>query len=306
MRKLVERGIVLEICPSSNLRTHAVADLADLQQRVRRLRAARRAHHHQHRRHLSPRHDAAQGVRPPARRAHRLRLRGARVHPQRARPRASSRADAFVSRRFRGVLPSLAVNQLISFSTRWPRTVVALSLAHRRARRRRHDAPAQRRGPARLPADQRSRRAAVPGRVAPLRRVARRHHRRRGARRRRRLLARVARQDLARHAGHQERARRRSHPVAHVGDRHRRRAPMGAEFNALVAGHPSERRRAAALRKKVLSREFAVGNFVSRDGRVSAHPRLPRRAIGGISSSSRASCASKSRSAPPPSASSAA
>ena len=40
MRKLVERGIVLEICPSSNLRTHAVADVADLKRVFDRLRAA--------------------------------------------------------------------------------------------------------------------------------------------------------------------------------------------------------------------------------------------------------------------------
>ena len=39
MRKLVERNIVLEICPSSNLRTHAVADLADLRRVFDRLRA---------------------------------------------------------------------------------------------------------------------------------------------------------------------------------------------------------------------------------------------------------------------------
>jgi adenosine deaminase len=40
MRKLVEQGIVLEICPSSNLRTHAVSDLADLRRVFDRLRAA--------------------------------------------------------------------------------------------------------------------------------------------------------------------------------------------------------------------------------------------------------------------------
>jgi adenosine deaminase len=40
MRKLVERGIVLELCPSSNLRTHAVADLADLRRVFDKLRAA--------------------------------------------------------------------------------------------------------------------------------------------------------------------------------------------------------------------------------------------------------------------------
>ena len=40
MRKLVERGIVLELCPSSNLRTHAVADIADLRASFDRLRAA--------------------------------------------------------------------------------------------------------------------------------------------------------------------------------------------------------------------------------------------------------------------------
>ena len=40
MRKLVERGIVLELCPSSNLRTHAVADVADLRRVIERLRAA--------------------------------------------------------------------------------------------------------------------------------------------------------------------------------------------------------------------------------------------------------------------------
>jgi adenosine deaminase len=40
MKKLVERGIVLEICPSSNLRTHAVKDLADLRSVFDRLRAA--------------------------------------------------------------------------------------------------------------------------------------------------------------------------------------------------------------------------------------------------------------------------
>jgi len=39
MRKLVEQGIVLELCPSSNLRTHAVADLADLARVFTRLRA---------------------------------------------------------------------------------------------------------------------------------------------------------------------------------------------------------------------------------------------------------------------------
>jgi adenosine deaminase len=36
MAKLVEQGIVLEICPSSNLRTHAVADLAELGAILRR------------------------------------------------------------------------------------------------------------------------------------------------------------------------------------------------------------------------------------------------------------------------------
>jgi adenosine deaminase len=39
MRKLVERNIVLELCPSSNLRTHAVSDLADLRRVFERLRA---------------------------------------------------------------------------------------------------------------------------------------------------------------------------------------------------------------------------------------------------------------------------
>jgi adenosine deaminase len=40
MRKLVERDIVLEICPSSNLRTHAVSDVADLRTVFDRLRGA--------------------------------------------------------------------------------------------------------------------------------------------------------------------------------------------------------------------------------------------------------------------------
>ena len=40
MRKLVEQGIVLELCPSSNLRTHAVADVADLRRVFEKLRAA--------------------------------------------------------------------------------------------------------------------------------------------------------------------------------------------------------------------------------------------------------------------------
>ncbi|MCA1663599.1 MAG: adenosine deaminase, partial [Myxococcales bacterium] len=40
MRKLVENGIVLELCPSSNLRTHAVADVADLRRVFDALRAA--------------------------------------------------------------------------------------------------------------------------------------------------------------------------------------------------------------------------------------------------------------------------
>ena len=40
MRKLVEQGIVLEICPSSNLRTHAVADLEELRTIFSRLRQA--------------------------------------------------------------------------------------------------------------------------------------------------------------------------------------------------------------------------------------------------------------------------
>jgi len=38
MRKLVERNIVLELCPSSNLRTHAVADLQEFGQIVHQLR----------------------------------------------------------------------------------------------------------------------------------------------------------------------------------------------------------------------------------------------------------------------------
>jgi adenosine deaminase len=38
MRKLVERGIVLEICPTSNLRTHAVEDLAHLGRILARFR----------------------------------------------------------------------------------------------------------------------------------------------------------------------------------------------------------------------------------------------------------------------------
>lgn len=40
MRKLVERQIVLEICPSSNLRTHAVASLTELRDVFAKLRAA--------------------------------------------------------------------------------------------------------------------------------------------------------------------------------------------------------------------------------------------------------------------------
>jgi adenosine deaminase len=36
VRKLAETGTVLEICPSSNLRTHAVEDLADLGKALRR------------------------------------------------------------------------------------------------------------------------------------------------------------------------------------------------------------------------------------------------------------------------------
>lgn len=43
--------------------------------------------------------------------------------------------------------------------------------------------------------------------------------------------------------------------------------PMGAEFNALVPDLPTDEAGRRALRDKVLSREFAVGNFVSRDGR---------------------------------------
>jgi len=43
--------------------------------------------------------------------------------------------------------------------------------------------------------------------------------------------------------------------------------PMGAEFNALVPTIPTDDAGRRALRDKVLSREFAVGNFVSRDGR---------------------------------------
>ncbi len=39
-RKLVEQGTVLEICPTSNLRTHAVADLAELKGILDRFRAA--------------------------------------------------------------------------------------------------------------------------------------------------------------------------------------------------------------------------------------------------------------------------
>ena len=85
MRKLVERGIVLELCPSSNLRTHAVADVADLRGVFERLRARGRAPDHQHRRHLPPRHDAAQGVRSAARRRESCRSGGAHVHRQRPR-----------------------------------------------------------------------------------------------------------------------------------------------------------------------------------------------------------------------------
>ncbi len=40
LRKLNERGIVLEICPSSNLRTHAVRDIEELRTIFARLRAA--------------------------------------------------------------------------------------------------------------------------------------------------------------------------------------------------------------------------------------------------------------------------
>jgi adenosine deaminase len=40
MRKLVEGGIVLELCPSSNLRTHAVESLEELRQIFARLRTA--------------------------------------------------------------------------------------------------------------------------------------------------------------------------------------------------------------------------------------------------------------------------
>ena len=38
MKKLVEHDIVLELCPSSNLRTHAVADLEDIRTIFTRLR----------------------------------------------------------------------------------------------------------------------------------------------------------------------------------------------------------------------------------------------------------------------------
>src|SRR5215470_2509890 len=40
MRKLVEGRIVLELCPSSNLRTHAVSDIEDLRDIFHKLRAA--------------------------------------------------------------------------------------------------------------------------------------------------------------------------------------------------------------------------------------------------------------------------
>ena len=50
-----------------------------------RLARRRRAPDHQHRRHLPPRHDAAQGVRPAARRRHRLASRGARATSSNAR-----------------------------------------------------------------------------------------------------------------------------------------------------------------------------------------------------------------------------
>jgi adenosine deaminase len=39
-RKLVEQGTVLEICPTSNLRTHAVADLSELGKILERFRSA--------------------------------------------------------------------------------------------------------------------------------------------------------------------------------------------------------------------------------------------------------------------------
>ena len=173
-------GIVLEICPTSNLRTHAVADLADLRRVFDALRAAGVR--------LTINTDGTYLLGTTLRKEFDL-LLGERIVSQSealayiANARAASFLPhcAIVSSPFRDVVPSLAVNQLISFATRWPRTVVVLCLAHRRCRRRRDDAPAQRRGPAGLLADQQSRRAPLPGRVAPLRLVARGHRRRRGA-----------------------------------------------------------------------------------------------------------------------------
>ena len=54
MRRLSDRGTVLELCPSSNLRTHAVSGWDELREVYQGLRDAGRANDRQHGRHLPP------------------------------------------------------------------------------------------------------------------------------------------------------------------------------------------------------------------------------------------------------------
>ena len=62
LAKLAESGTVLEICPSSNLRTRAVSGLAELGTRTARVRERRRPLHDQHRRAVSAEHAPAPRV----------------------------------------------------------------------------------------------------------------------------------------------------------------------------------------------------------------------------------------------------
>ena len=80
MRRLAERGTVLELCPSSNLRTRARVGMGRAPRGLPAPPGRRRANDHQHRRHVPPRHDAPAGDRAPAR-------------PRRPRPRRRPALD---------------------------------------------------------------------------------------------------------------------------------------------------------------------------------------------------------------------
>jgi predicted RND superfamily exporter protein len=166
----------------------------------------------------------------------------------------------------RGMIPSLAVNQIISFSTRWPRTVVVISLliaalAAVGVTRLKNEEDLLVFLPTNDPDVQLfqdvsrrfgSLRVAIVGVEAPagddvfspasLDKISRATQAIKNVRGVDLMLSLTSVSDIV-------------------------SGPMGAEFNALVPTIPTDDAGRRALRDKVLSREFAVGNFVSRDGR---------------------------------------